>query len=111
MNLKNIHDFPQWELQDVFTYAQSQLSDAEYESSKVKIIRYSEQTEDEKTYLEVYESEFYLDAEDDFKEFFDKVMNNEKLKKEFKQKKAFLQACINSHKAKNEFEYVMHEVI
>ncbi|XWX34443.1 hypothetical protein EXQLCQDZ_CDS0083 [Staphylococcus phage PG-2021_5] len=83
-------NLPQWELQDVLQFAKTEMKQSETESSQVVVNNYQIQEEDGRTYYEIYESVVNINEETTEDEFFESVIKNEMLVKEYKTLKGLI---------------------
>ena len=83
-------NLPQWEMRDVLQFAKTEMQQGETESTQVVVNNYQIQEEDGRTYYEIYESIVNIDEETTEDEFFESVIKNEMLVKEYKTVKGLL---------------------
>lgn len=83
-------NLPQWEMRDVLQFAKTEMKQDETESTQVVVNNYQIQEEDGRTYYEIYESIVNIDEETTEDEFFESVIKNEMLVKEYKTVKGLL---------------------
>lgn len=83
-------NLPQWEMRDVLQFAKTEMKQGETESTQVVVNNYQIQEEDGRTYYEIYESIVNIDEETTEDEFFESVIKNEMLVKEYKTVKGLL---------------------
>lgn len=83
-------NLPNWELQDVLQFAKNEMKQSETESSQVVVNNYQIQEEDGRTYYEIYESVVNINEETTEDEFFESVIKNEMLVKEYKTLKGLI---------------------
>lgn len=83
-------NLPNWELQDVLQFAKNEMKQSETESSQVVVNNYQIQEGDGRTYYEIYESVVNINEETTEDEFFESVIKNEMLVKEYKTLKGLI---------------------
>lgn len=83
-------NLPQWEMRDVLQFAKTEMKQGETESTQVVVNNYQIQEEDGKTYYEIYESVVNINEETTEDEFFESVIKNEMLVKEYKTLKGLI---------------------
>ncbi|AHG24026.1 hypothetical protein SEP9_103 [Staphylococcus phage vB_SepS_SEP9] len=83
-------NLPQWEMRDVLQFAKTEMKQGETESTQVVVNNYQIQEEDGRTYYEIYESVVNINEETTEDEFFESVIKNEMLVKEYKTLKGLI---------------------
>ena len=83
-------NLPQWEMRDVLQFAKTEMKQGETESTQVVVNNYQIQEEDGRTYYEIYESVVNINEETTEDEFFESVIKNEMLIKEYKTLKGLI---------------------
>lgn len=110
MKLKNVANYTQQELQDVLTQVKAYLQLDEFDFTLISLVNYQEQTEDDTTYYEVYESTIMVEQDTTLEEMRDMQIRKEKLVKEYKTKRGLLQAMLNDKDVAGS-RYRIHTVI
>lgn len=110
-----INYIPMWDNEDVLQYAKTELIQNELESNKIVFKNYQISDDldcgtDNKFY-EIYESVFYIDEETTISEFNNLIIENEKLIKEYKNKKSFVNNLIKSQHEVGQFEYNVMNIL
>lgn len=89
-------NLPQWEMRDVLQFAKTEMKQGETESTQVVVNNYQIQEEDGRTYYEIYESVVNINEETTEDEFFESVIKNEMLVKEYKTLKGLINNLKNN---------------
>lgn len=110
MKLKNLSNYTNQETQDVLTQVKAYLQVDEFEFTLITLVNYQEQTEDDITHYEVYESTIMIDEETTLEEMQEMQINKEKLVKTYKTKRGLLQAMLNDEDVAGS-RYRIHSVL
>ena len=110
MKLKNLSNYTNQELQDVLTQVKAYLQVDEFEFTLITLVNYQEQTEDDITHYEVYESIIMINEDTTLEEMQEMQINKEKLVKTYKTKKGLLQAMLNDKDVAGS-RYRIHSVL
>lgn len=104
-----INYIPMWDNEDVLQYAKTELIQNEKEFAEIVFKNYQISDDldsvTDKKYYEIYESVFYIEEETTEEEFNNLIIENEKLIKEYKNKKSFVNNLIKSQHEVGQFEY------
>lgn len=110
MELKNLANYTNQETQDVLTQVKAYLQVDEFEFTLITLVNYQEQTEDDITHYEVYESTIMIDEETTLEEMQEMQINKEKIVKTYKTKRGLLQAMLNDKDVAGS-RYRIHSVL
>lgn len=110
-----INYIPMWEPMDILQYAKTELTQNDIESQKVIVRNFQISddldTDQERKYYEIYESEIFVEMETTEQEFERDILENEKLVKSYKTQKGLVNALIKSQHQVGQFDYNMIKII
>lgn len=95
MKLKNLSNYTNQETQDVLTQVKAYLQLDNFNFTLITLVNYQEQTEDDITHYEVYESIIMVGEETTLEEMTEWQIRKEKLVTTYKTKKGLMQAMLN----------------
>lgn len=113
MKLKNLNNYTHQEIEDIITQVKTYLQLEDEEMTKITLVNYQEQRDDEKddlTHYEVMESKINIELESTTEEIREQLYNTEKVVKTYKTKKGLLQAMLNDVDFKGS-RYRIHTMI
>lgn len=110
MKLKNLSNYTNQELQDVLTQVKAYLQVDEFDFTLIALVNYQEQTEDDITHYEVYESTLFVEQETTLEEMQEMQISKEQLIKTYKTKRGLLQAMLNDSDVAGS-RYRIHSVL
>lgn len=110
-----INHIPMWEPKDILQYAKTELTQNDIESQKVTVRNFQISddldTDQEKKYFEIYESDIFVEMETTPQEFERDILESEKLVKSYKTQKGLVNALIKSQHQVGQFDYNMIKII
>ena len=110
-----INYIPMWEPKDILQYSKTELTQNDIESQKVIVRNFQISddldTDQERKYYEIYESEIFVEMETTEQEFERDILENEKLVKSYKTQKGLVNALIKSQHQVGQFDYNMINII
>ena len=110
-----VNFIPMWEPMDILQYAKTELTQNDIESQKVIVRNFQISddldTDQERKYYEIYESEIFVEMETTAQEFERGILENEKLVKSYKTQKGLVNALIKSQHQVGQFDYNMINII